>query len=1315
MARITEYLKNQIDDKDLYNVLLAAGEIDGSGGTLYGRTAADGQGIKPNDQDVTILIGLGGTGIRTLDYIKRKVIDRLDFTWDKHIAFLGIDADWNEVNQATCLSKNECIKLDDNQLKNKVQNRHMWPWAWEHIASEDAISGLSNLNLDEPGSCGARLVGKLKIHNKLAANPSGFDQDVVNRITTTIQTAQPGPNGKYRFYVIGSGSGGTCSGTFLELPALIRNATGKRDNVSVCGMLYLPDTLEKRSDINSPDRMKAVGFATLKELDYYTGIIMRKGSKENFAYNGASGTLYQIDLDKFYDISYLVGTRSGASPSSCREATETVAEYLLSMLGDYNVSDGNGNFLAESAISNMGQNAANRECRVDANGSKHILPSEPHNVPKEYSAVGFAEASTPIKLVRAYTVAEACKKAGIRGVSGSELSAITGTLPAGGILPFRGLDCFMTADAGTQIARNMIQPLQDAMSQVVYNGACDLLHPNTCGGTGRVINFSWESVKVDKVYTRDYFNRQLDEIYNHQTSVDAMEKMQQDLRAAFQAFESNVIAHVKQYGPLSFVNLYNGAFISENNNHGMGIKEMIENLVAGKNADGTALDITSVAEAEEATKKALSVIEKARNDLAARAKRAVLGDETGKWVNSWRTKQENLIKAKINEKRGGRATGSDHYLQQYFKIPAEILCTDLRVFGNILNQLSSIYSEHGKPVNKIADFSNACDNACEVNIAALDHNAYSWIKREAQRQLDTVSAMQLRNALVDSFVNNREGWMEIPDGTVSKSSTGQYFLSKHDRAIPARETFDKCMFDTINFTFKLGINDLFEQATQSQAACNAMAQNIIRDLRVKSEPLFNGTKQNNYIHRSIMYPRSLNTPIVLSNGNTINVAQALQTAIQNEFNGVAVNSYPSADTDSIRMYQMVGSLEMYRLNDLADWEMKYEEFLGRARGYDMHGYSPSKVRSTDRNGNLTYTDDRPWRDYPSPVAYAKDPRTTPNSITGKIGREGQRRIEIDKLFHKAKELGVLYPVRTNDGWIINMAVPKQEWHLDLHQLEKYDDGFYPNGKDLMAELMAQHDVDYMDNTVTPAEALEANSKRVYLERTELPYIPANTPELAWEYALHTLYTHIPLLDELARVVPWFENESKVVREENRKLLELDKPAMLPGLMMFDLIRDADDKWLAMVGKQMTQVVNLSPIVVQNLQQKYINMLQNGMRCAYVYLQLMKSPKMSSDAYCALFEMARAQYAQLFELVQSGDEDAINDYTAWIKRADNVVAEAKAAQQDLGAKFGEFKRHEPKSVNSAFRDKLAQMGLDQNEIQSIYDFYRHVLVWKSMIN
>lgn len=108
-----------------YPILLAANEIDATDGALFNTAAL----LRPNTMDRTILIGLGGTGIQTLDYVKGVITNRLDPTWSSYVGFLGIDTDGTELSRAKYLQQGELVLTTRPGVENRKMNPMAYPQA----------------------------------------------------------------------------------------------------------------------------------------------------------------------------------------------------------------------------------------------------------------------------------------------------------------------------------------------------------------------------------------------------------------------------------------------------------------------------------------------------------------------------------------------------------------------------------------------------------------------------------------------------------------------------------------------------------------------------------------------------------------------------------------------------------------------------------------------------------------------------------------------------------------------------------------------------------------------------------------------------------------------------------------------------------------------------------------------------------------------------------------------------------------------------------------------------------------------------------
>lgn len=1298
--------------KDDYGVLLATQKIDASQGKLF----SQGVLIPVQNRDVTILIGLGGTGCRMLDYIKGQLARRLQPGWENRIIFLALDTDDNERIRAANLVQDEWIILQDknDSLVAKLKQQVPYPAAWDRIADKNLRSGLSSLDLSSTGGNGKRLMGKHKLHNKVASQSEGYDKQIVTKLSglRNDNKTKPQDGGAYQAFVIGSSNGATCSGGFLEMPALISEALGAGARIN--GMLFLPDTMTRNPEISvNPDDLMANGFSTLKELDYYMGLNMRHGYCECFGYNDPSsnnrilmGTVDgALPKEKFFDAPYLIGTIDGPASDSLQKAEETVCEFLLSILGSHSAAA--DSFPVDSFQSNVSAKAMERS-EIDKYGN--LIDGNRVNCPKNYGAIGYAESTVPKRLVRVYMVGKACEKMAIKAVDKdrwkSTLAEIQAFDEENTVTPFRAMDCPMDEAEGLRYATDIIEPLSTVLKNIVYEPQCSLKGV-AVPGTAKLPNFTWDNVVSNdpKYITGTGLIKRTEEAHcRYYTSNEQMDEMQRRLRAAYRRYRENVQTFVQKHGPYAFVNLYNGVYEGKDGTNALGIKAMIKNIVSGKNPDGTEYEFLS---SEKAQKKLDAVcktilhpkgIEKIWVGLG-------VGNRRQELLLNWRKAQENVITAKTNEARRKLAIEEGTLLTSTLLNPANELCTSLEIFGHILDTLSGAYSELGKSVNSFAQFQNAGDNASEVNLGAVNLHTYNWLKSAADKVVDSLQARNRRNRLVEHFFENTRAWMDIPEGYIAENlNTHKYELVKPDVAIPARQIFDELMAtEILPNMISVDIETLFNHVAKDPTSRAEFASQIISQLTQRSMPLFNGHCNPEHFHRILMYPASLRTSV---NGGP-EIADALEAAARTHFGQQSVQIVSSKDSDAIRMYQYVGSLELYRLKELSAWERKYEAALAKdSYSNFMHGYSPSLVETDDGEGRKTYTETRPWTDYPSPCAYYSDPRTTPDPLFGTINREGRRRLKIDETIAKAKELGLLYSEQVNDKWRICFAKPDPKWDLDMDELEPGEDGYYPTGKALIEKLVEYNKASFA-----------SISKPVQLKAAGFLSGDADSEKAAWRFATETLYAHIPMLDELEKAIPWMENRSQKVHELNKKRTLLAMPGYFVHILRAGLIYEENDRWYMKTETGRKALVNMDPLLLSDLPDRIQNLFAQKLRFVYIYQKILSNKSMSSELYLQLAKQALDARDALDDQINDGDVYAQDQkLKVWIPRSREFEEEIVRLRQTLHADFGtNFESGKIVSVpaNQQYVDEMIRLGFNPAQIQNIFDFYRIAAKWKNM--
>lgn len=1235
--------------------------------------AAAANALQPDSHNRTIIIGIGGTGVRTLDHIKGAIEKRLQPTWRNYVAFMGIDTSWTELDNAHYLNKQEGVCITQDGIAQRMQQLGTYPRAVRRFMIDGADGQPVNMvGLGGDGASRTRLFGKITIHDQ-AAGSMGVDEKIVSKIQSIMATLQPlpaqipgNPPSFYDVYVVGSGSGGTGSGGFLEMPSLIREAMAGYD-VHIHGILYLPDTLTTLDPANA-GALKANGYATLKEFNYFQGMQMRTDFSETWTYSNPARSELQIQANQgFYNTPYLIGSPGAAAADAADVARETIAEFLVSMLGKATPVPGAMPFLTSAFYSNAISTTAMNNKAVNPGNSNLEAVGTAHEFPKMFCSIGFAEASAPETVIRAYAVKETCKNAGLKPVDDETFDALSGDANVT-MMPFRSAEQKINATVGTTTATDILKPLQPILG-VIHNGNFNFISD---------LHLAAENVTFDTIKRGTYdavtFTKNIDKVIDDKTDVTNMEKLRDFISARYEEYKANVMAYVQKEGPFAFVNLYNGSFTEVNGNSGLGIAKMLQNLVAGRMMNGNPFNWTSPLDAEGAKNSARDVINNNNGLLGMHLRK-------GQAAN-WITAMNNLSAAKINEKRREVALGNNGALMELFVRPAAQLTEQIEIFGNILVAMSDVYVHHGSAMDGFNSFSDATDTRTEVNVASVNSNGYAWLKRQADSSVANVDAKEFRDGLVASFFADPTAWLDVPGHLVSITPAGEASLVTPDKPVPAREMFDAYATEKIPLTVDVSILALFEELQRTGTPFDQTADALLSKLAAKSQIRFNGNPDNQYLNRYIKYPNSLN----LAGGNGPAVVQAIQTAAAT-YGVTAANVYPSDDTNTIMFYQQATSMEVYRINGLADWEAEYENAI-RTVPVLLHGKSPDVVRVVDAYGNVSYQENTSWQDYPSIVCRQNPERPDPN--TGEICREGLNRLALQAEVEQAKKLGVLYSEKDATGkWRIRCVNCDKatEWTFDVTMCTPdANTGLLPQGKELAFEIAHQN-----------GKAINQMTRVVRLELAGLFSAPASSEEYAWSNALRVLNHHRPMLTEMRRTVELFKVWDRQVDDFNAGIRARFRPAMMMYLLKAGILtRNANGAWEWKKADGTTKMIaNYAPAMLNFINAVERSQISNGLLGYHLY--------------------KRVNSVMAGDLLKSECDRAKSLIEGWINTGDMIPLERgqelfalieneQIALAEKGAGDGEG------PTSYAFVNAMASLEKDPAKLKEIEQFYHRTTMW-----
>ena len=152
--------------------------------------------MKVNKNNRTILIGMGGSGVKALNRIKHVLRTRMEPGWNRYVAFLAIDTDDNELKHAGELDPIEKLNTTKQGVNARFSDRNSFPAAAQQFMPDghpDPNGAVPVGNLYSDGANRMRLVGKIKLHDKDAGSSMGNDEEIVHRLTqlTTSTYMEP--------------------------------------------------------------------------------------------------------------------------------------------------------------------------------------------------------------------------------------------------------------------------------------------------------------------------------------------------------------------------------------------------------------------------------------------------------------------------------------------------------------------------------------------------------------------------------------------------------------------------------------------------------------------------------------------------------------------------------------------------------------------------------------------------------------------------------------------------------------------------------------------------------------------------------------------------------------------------------------------------------------------------------------------------------------------------------------------------------------------------------------------------------------------
>ncbi len=361
----------------------------------------DGTGIFSKNTKVdsvdqpTVIISLGGLGGKTLDQLKNQINRRVNKT-NNAIRLLAIDsadADLERLIQYGNLTKNEVLSLYDSTISAMGKNRAVIPEFIQEWLNENHYPDLSG-----EGCGGVRQNGRF-----ILSVPSVYNK-VRNRLKNVILDAKTAaPNGRINVIFIAGISGGTGSGTFIDMAYLTQDVLQtdiglqNRESYNMSAYIYMPDV--QFGNGANQGALKTNGYAALKELDYFYNLDKVDGVYE---WPFAEGKI-KNSKSNIYDFCTLISANAaGGSVGKNAEdkCINVTVESLMSIITNAELTDDNGKpqQILTSFLDNYETNID--QWMITGNGSQVKL--FPRSANYKYNVIGYGTARIPVDAIMSY-------------------------------------------------------------------------------------------------------------------------------------------------------------------------------------------------------------------------------------------------------------------------------------------------------------------------------------------------------------------------------------------------------------------------------------------------------------------------------------------------------------------------------------------------------------------------------------------------------------------------------------------------------------------------------------------------------------------------------------------------------------------------------------------------------------------------------------------------------------------------------------------------------------------------------------------------
>lgn len=351
--------------------------------------------IDVNDSVFHLIIGLGGTGCKALLEAKG-LIEQTCKGSSSRVACLAIDTSETDLKNSHSSQETGAVKLEDPE--RVFLDDHGWNGVFAPMHIEGTRANQPELFtwVDERidpvgagnGASGTRQVGRLILSKNF--------QQLVSRVTQAINKLSAGNvtinNPRLIVYILSGVSGGTGSGTFMDMPYVVRaglvSAGFAAASTQLFGYLFTPDI--NKGNGASDEMLQRNAYAALQELDYNLSLAELNEIYDIYypGHTYHAGTTGQAYYDKIHMISAM-SNKGILMAKPLDHAVRAIAQSILSFVAKEEIRG--DKFTVEDYYSNITAQATNLLNKL----------SDPHRY-HQYIAIGSAEYELPIDDIMMY-------------------------------------------------------------------------------------------------------------------------------------------------------------------------------------------------------------------------------------------------------------------------------------------------------------------------------------------------------------------------------------------------------------------------------------------------------------------------------------------------------------------------------------------------------------------------------------------------------------------------------------------------------------------------------------------------------------------------------------------------------------------------------------------------------------------------------------------------------------------------------------------------------------------------------------------------